>query len=69
MTGEFTFVNFFTKSREIWNDSSESQSRSSSQVTDIIIFANHMPWQTQVGVSGMPKFTDEKPETQNLIVC
>ena len=38
---------FFTKSREIWNDSFISQSSSSTQMTDIIILANHMPWHTE----------------------
>ena len=63
--GELTF---FTKSCEIWNYSLKAN-HVAVQLTDIIIFANHMPWHTRVGVAGMPKFTDEKLETQNLIVC
>ena len=64
MMGEF-FPLFYARFGTIV----QNQSCSRSQMTDIIILANHMPWNTRVGVPGMPKFTDENPEMQNLTVC
>ena len=51
MMGEFMFSHFIYKVTRDLEWEFKNQSRSRSQMTDVIILANHMPWHTRVSTN------------------